>query len=70
MTNDERVKRRIARDKERREIQKWHKQCSIGDVGDIFTTPNMYDSLAKCRKGTDWKTEFSAIFTIIWERLK
>ena len=55
MTNDERVKRRIARDKERREIQKWHKQCSIGDVGDIFTTPNMYDSLAKCRKGTDWK---------------
>ena len=55
MSNEERIKRRIARSKEKRRIKHLKNQAIYGNFDSIITMQNYYDALKKCLKGVHWK---------------
>lgn len=55
MTNQERIQARIARSKARREAKKKARAEQYGQLEKVFTNQNLFKSLMKRRKGTDWK---------------
>lgn len=55
MTNQERIQARIARSKARREAKKRARAEQYGQLEKVFTNQNLFKSLMKRRKGTDWK---------------
>lgn len=55
MTNKERILARISRDKERRKQKKLARSEKYGRIKKVITNQNLFRSLMKRRKGTDWK---------------
>lgn len=55
MTNDQRIQRRIQRDKQKRLQRKLEKQRLYGDFEKIFTMQNFIKALKKCQKNVSWK---------------
>lgn len=55
MTNDQRIQRRIQRDKQKRLQRKLEKQRLYGDFEKAFTMQNFIKALKKCQKNVSWK---------------
>lgn len=55
MTNQERIRARITRSKQRREAKRLARAEQYGRMEKVMTNQNLFRSLMKRRKGTDWK---------------
>lgn len=55
MTNQDRIQARIARSKARREEKKRARAEQYGRIDRVITNQNLFRSLMKRKKGTDWK---------------
>lgn len=55
MTNQERIRARIARSKEKREAKRIARAEKYGRMEKVMTNQNFFRSLMKRRHGTDWK---------------
>lgn len=55
MTNEERIKARIDRDKEKRAAKKREFLEPYDDFDKVISYQNYYDALTKCQKGVMWK---------------
>ena len=55
MNNQDRIRARIARSKEKREAKKTARAEKYGRIDRVMTNQNLLRSLMKRRKGTDWK---------------
>lgn len=55
MTNQERIRARIARSKAKREAKRLARAEQYGRMEKVMTNQNLFRSLMKRRKGTDWK---------------
>lgn len=55
MTNQDRIQARIARSKARREAKKMARAEQYGRIERVITNQNLFKSLMKRKKGTDWK---------------
>lgn len=55
MNNQDRIRARIARSKARREAKKLARAEQYGRIDRVITNQNLFRSLMKRRKGTDWK---------------
>jgi len=55
MNNQDRIRARIARSKEKREAKKIARAEKYGRIDRVMTNQNLLRSLMKRRKGTDWK---------------
>ena len=55
MTNQDRIRARIARSKARREAKKLERAELYGRIDRVITNQNLFRSLMKRKKGTDWK---------------
>ena len=55
MTNQDRIRARIARSKARREAKRLARAEQYGDIRKVITNQHLFRSLMKRRKGTDWK---------------
>ena len=55
MSNQDRIRARIARSKARREAKRLARAEQYGRIGRVMTNQNLFRSLMKRRKGTDWK---------------
>lgn len=55
MTNQERIRARIARSKEKHRQKKMARAENFGRIEKVITNQHLFQSLMKRRKGTDWK---------------
>lgn len=55
MTNDERIQKRIQRDKERKFQQKLEKYKDCNDISKVINMKNGLDSIQECKKSVNWK---------------
>lgn len=55
MTNQERIRARIARSKAKREAKRMARAEEYGRMDKVFTCQHLFQSLMKRRKGTSWK---------------
>lgn len=55
MTNDERIKKRIERDKQRKEMKRLEQFKDNNDITEVATLRNGLDAVADCRKSVNWK---------------
>ena len=55
MNNEERIQKRIERDKARRAAKKAQRVKEADDYNKVLTMQHYHNSLRKCRKGVMWK---------------